>query len=65
MKDALLILNRIVRPEDGSFIEPSKEVFYENQHFVWAELGGHTRPTDIISHIFNKIMFYINVGKNI
>src|SRR4030042_776265 len=55
MKDALLILNRIVKPEDGTFMTPTKEIFYENRHFFWSELGGYTRPTDIISHIFNKI----------
>jgi hypothetical protein len=64
VKDAIMILNRLVNPLDGSLIAPSREIFYENRSFFWDELGNHTRASDIISHIFNKVIFFSNIGKS-
>jgi hypothetical protein len=62
--DALKILNRLVNPDDGSLIIPTKTFFYDNRNFFWDELGNNTKTTDIISHIFNRTIFIIKVGKN-
>jgi hypothetical protein len=64
VKDAILILNRLVDPIDGSLIVPSREIFYENRSFFWDELGNHTQASDVISHIFNKVIFFSNIGKS-
>lgn len=55
--DALKILNKLVNPQDGQLLPPSRDMFYENQNFFWHELGVHTTAVDVIMHVLNKIMF--------
>lgn len=61
--DALQILNKLIHHEDGSLKRPAPDIFYDNRNFNWNELGGHTQPIDVVSHIFNKTLFVTSVGK--
>jgi hypothetical protein len=63
MIDALKILNQIVNAEDGSLQTPAPNFFYDNQNFLWKELGGHERPVDVILHMVNKVLFVASVGQ--
>jgi hypothetical protein len=63
VKDALLILNRIVNPDDGRLLAPSPSCFSGNRSFFWNELGDHTNARDVIFHIFNKTIFFTSVGR--
>jgi len=64
VKDALNVLNKTIDPEDGSFREASRSMFYENQSFFWGDLGRNTNTVDIILHVFNKMYFEIMVGQH-
>jgi hypothetical protein len=64
VKDALKILNQLINPDDGNLVNPTKMIFYDNRNFFWDDLGNNTKTTDIISHIFNNVIFIIHVGKN-
>lgn len=60
--DGLKILNQLVDSNDGSMRPPSPTNFFNNQSFVWSELGGHTKNVDVISHIINKTIFVSSLG---
>lgn len=60
--DAKKILNQIVS-SDGTLATPSLSMFYENHSFFWKELGGHTKPIDVISHILNKSMMVASISQ--
>jgi hypothetical protein len=62
--DALKILNSLINSTDGSLITPSRNLFYDNRSFFWDELGGHTSAIEVISHIFNNVIFQTSLGKN-
>jgi hypothetical protein len=63
VSDALIVLNRLVNPEDGSYIRPSKNTFYGNSTFFWNHMGNNTNVTDILLHIINKTYFELSVGQ--
>jgi hypothetical protein len=63
VSDALIVLNRLINSDDGSYIRPSKNTFYGNSTFFWDHLGNHTHITDIILHIFNRTYFELMVGQ--
>lgn len=65
VKDALLILNRLIHTEEGSLKEPARDIFYGNNSFFWSELGEHTTACDVILHVFNKTIFHLSLGKNL
>jgi hypothetical protein len=60
---ALLVLNQIISPEDGSFAPPVPMFFYNNRSFLWKELGNHTDAVHVITHILNKTFFVLSLGK--
>jgi len=64
VSDALRILNNIIQVDDGSLKQPSPHHFFNNQHFFWNELGGHTSAVDVISHVFNRTIFFLSIAKN-
>lgn len=61
MKDALKILNSMVVPNEGHLLPPSPDMFYNNTHFLWKELGSHTESIDAIMHIINKTLFSLSL----
>lgn len=63
IKNALAVLNKIVNHEDGSLIKPEPIFFYNNHSFMWNELSTHTDAVAVISHILNKSLFQISLGK--
>lgn len=63
IEDAKNILNRLVEPDDGSLKRIAPDIFYGNRSFFWNELGGRTKPSDVVMHIFHKTVFTISMGK--
>lgn len=63
ISDALRILNQIVDPEKGDFIQPRPQFFNDNRHFFWKELGSHTTALEVIEHVFNKSCFEISLHR--
>lgn len=62
VSDALHILNKLVRPEDGSLRLASRDMFFDNRSFFWSNLGGRIESVDVITHIFNKVSFTLQLG---
>ncbi len=60
IRDALRILNNIVA-EDGTLKTPGPHHFFGNQHFFWNELGTYTKTFDVISHVFNRTIFFLSI----
>lgn len=63
VKDALKILNKLVDEKNGSLKPSSRDIFYENRHFTWKELGKFSANRDIIMHVLNKTLFVLTIGK--
>lgn len=64
IKDALRILDNIISVEDGTLKTPGPNHFFNNQYFFWNELGTYTSAFDVISHVFNRTIFFLSVTQN-
>jgi hypothetical protein len=62
LHDALLILNQLVSPVDGRYIEPNMSMFNDNRSFFWSGLGTRKNSEDVVMHIFNKVLFTLTLG---
>lgn len=62
VSDALHILDKLIRPDDGSLKVASRDMFFDNRSFFWSNLGGRTESVDVITHIFNKVSFILQLG---
>lgn len=63
VKSALQVLNQLVSSEDGHLLPVSPETFAGNIHFKWEELGMHKNAQSVISHVINKVVWRLNLGK--
>lgn len=63
VEDALKILNQLVDPEDMSLITPRPSMFDDNRHFFWKEFGDFTDVQSVASHIINKVIVVLSLGR--
>lgn len=63
VEDALKILNRLVQPYELKLVKPELEMFAENRHYRWEELGNFVDAESVITHVVNKVVVVLNLGK--
>lgn len=63
VRSALRVLNQLVSSEDGHLLPVSPDAFVGNVHFKWDELGMHKNAQSVITHVINKVVWRLNLGK--